>query len=309
MQKDQITVNELKWISPSGYEVNSVMGNPPNKAAFNDLKPGQSVIVWSLGEPGNFETIAQFKSETEQFISSLYGDIEFAKNFSKVDLEFRQKCPFPLLSGHFIRYMNTPDCDNCSGSTCQASNTYVVLQKPKANDMSQVLIPGQDHIFSVNDCRIYIKFIEGQVSSSRCGSMGVGPQPVSNFVVICTSPLKPDIKANGSDGPILLNQEDTLKLNVSVVGISSVAKPVDHWILLYASIPNQWWSFVIRDGSYEWKQGIHYCIKMPITSLKNVEIPYPPVKELMNVYYFGIDDNSDGSPDGTWWDSVVVNRQ
>lgn len=303
---ENITVKDIQWATSPHFDITRVTGKPPNKAALQNLKSGQNVIVYSLGEPENFVTIAKLKSNIEQFLTDIYGEIEFAKNFSKLSQEFRNKCPFPFPSGHFISYTNTPDCESCDGSTCRAAETEVVLEKSGMEQMKRVLKPGNHHTFQINNYQIYVQFLEGQVSSSRCGQMAVGPQPSSNFVVRVTSQLSPEIRINGSKGPVLLQSGDSFKLTVNIKGNCSINSLVDHWILLYASSPNQWWSFVIRDGNYKWIKGIHYCIQMPITPLNDVKIPEPPLKKHLNMYFLAIDNNANGLPDGTWLDSAAA---
>ncbi len=191
IKEETIAIKNIQWATASQSKITSVVGKPPNNEALHNLSSDQNVIVYSLGTPENFVTIAKFKSNIKQYLTDIYGEIEFAENFSKLTQEFRSKCPFPFPSGHFISYNNTPDCDSCAGAICQATNTSVVLEKSDADNIEYDLRPGEQNTFQINDYQIYVKFIEGEVSSSKCGQMAVGPQPTSNFVVRVTPQINP----------------------------------------------------------------------------------------------------------------------
>ncbi|HMB30389.1 MAG TPA: hypothetical protein VKN82_01050 [Desulfohalobiaceae bacterium] len=306
VQNETITVKDVQWVSRPDFDITRIVGETPNKAALQNLQSGHSVIVCSLGKPENFVSIAKFKSNIEQFVTDIYGEIEFAKYLGGLEPDFRNKCPFPFPSGHFISYTNKPDCKSCFGAICQASETKVVLENFNSSNLEYTLKPGQDHSFQVNNNQIYVKFLEGEVSSSQCQQQAIGPQPKSNFVVRFTSQLSPEIHINGSKGPVDLYPGDPFELTVDLKGKSDQAGPVDYWILAYASIPNQWWSFVIREGNNKWVKGIEYCIQMPICPLNNIQIPNPPLHEHLNIYFFAIDNNANGHPDANWFDSAAL---
>lgn len=149
------------------------------------------------------------------------------------------------------------------------------------------------------------------MSSSVCAqeddpsSLSIGPQPKSNFVVRVYKETEVSIYVNEEKGPITLGSEQSFELTVELSG-SSGSRPVDYWILHYASIPNAWHSFVYRNGTFEWREGFHYCLQMPITDFKDIKIPNPPVSEHMNNYFFAVDNNSDGQLDGTFFDTAVM---
>jgi hypothetical protein len=80
----------------------------------------------------------------------------------------------------------------------------------------------------------------------------------------------------------------------------------DWWVV--ASTASGWYSYVYSEN--RWLPGIYRCVAAPIFSLS------PPF-EVSNatfpagncVFFFAVDDNADGAPDATWWDSAQVRVQ
>ena len=116
------------------------------------------------------------------------------------------------------------------------------------------------------------------------------------------TPPVPDIRANLSDGPLTVASTTPVSITVSLNPGSQVGQTADWWIA--ASRPSGWETFVYLKG---WVPGINVCIQYP---LFNVSPPIEVRDTVLPVgdytFYFAIDNNADGNPDATWWDSVKV---
>lgn len=65
----------------------------------------------------------------------------------------------------------------------------------------------------------------------------------------------PDIKANGSDGPVILSSSEPVSLSICLDPGEYMGKNADWWVTAYTPLdpPNNWFSYVYPGG---WKQGI-----------------------------------------------------
>ncbi len=81
----------------------------------------------------------------------------------------------------------------------------------------------------------------------------------------------------------------------------------DWWVVAFAE-DFGWYSYVYSEK--QWIPGIQRCAAARIFSLS-------PAFEVLNaslpsgnyVFFFAVDDNSDGLPDATWWDFVQVHLE
>jgi len=115
----------------------------------------------------------------------------------------------------------------------------------------------------------------------------------------------PDIKINGSDGPITLNQSDTLTLTVALDN-NGQTDNADWW--LAADTPFGLFFFTF-DG---WTDALMPGYQGPLSYLDSFEVLNMPVSGLpAGIYtlYFGVDTVMDGDVtwDSVYYDTVVVN--
>ena len=116
----------------------------------------------------------------------------------------------------------------------------------------------------------------------------------------------PDIKVNGSDGPISVLSTDPLQVAITLYPGNQTGQDADWWIGVHTSMPapNDWFTYVYPDG---WQQGIHLYGQAPLFEL------YPPL-EVLNMplpagnytFYFVIDGLADSTENSVWFDSVEV---
>jgi YD repeat-containing protein len=120
-------------------------------------------------------------------------------------------------------------------------------------------------------------------------------------VTVSTSPV-PHIQANLSDGPVTVSSGTPVSITVSLSPGDQAGQTADWWVASYTSLG--WETFVYPTN---WLPGINVCIQYPLFTVS------PPVEVRNTVlpvgdytFYFAIDNNADGNPDATWWDSVEV---
>ena len=116
----------------------------------------------------------------------------------------------------------------------------------------------------------------------------------------------PDIKANGKSGPLTVSKGTPVSIAVSLDPGNRPVKKADWWVVARTPFkpPFDWYSYVYPKG---WQPGIHVCVQTPPFQI-------PPSFEVLNMalpkgdytLYFALDENSDGTVDETWVDSVEV---
>ena len=117
----------------------------------------------------------------------------------------------------------------------------------------------------------------------------------------------PDIKVNGSDGPITLYQNDTLTITVSLNN-NGITKDADWWLSAVTPLFDVF--FYIRDEGWTgaWVPGY----QGPLSYLDSFEVLTMPVSGLRAgtyTLYFGVDTVMDGDVtwDSVYYDIVEVN--
>ena len=115
----------------------------------------------------------------------------------------------------------------------------------------------------------------------------------------------PDIRANGSDGPVLVPSGSQVSITIALDPGSQAGLNADWWVFARTPFdpPGDWYSYLHPEG---WLPGIHLCIQIPLFSLASFEAlnQILPVGEYL--FYLAVDNNADGAPDATWLDSVYV---
>ncbi len=112
----------------------------------------------------------------------------------------------------------------------------------------------------------------------------------------------PDIKANGSDGPLTISQGETLTVTIALEPGSSEGKDADCWVAAYGD-HSGWWSYAHSQG---WVEGIIPWAQAPLYPLSSTVVLEAVLPGDNYTFYFAVDDNADGNPDTKWLDSVQV---
>jgi len=109
----------------------------------------------------------------------------------------------------------------------------------------------------------------------------------------------PDIKVNGSDGPVTLSQSDTISLTVALNN-NDITDNADWW--LAAGAPFGLWFFTFDGWTTDWRP----VYQGPLFYLDTYEVFSTTVSGLQEgtyTFYFGVDANMDGN---ITWDSLYV---
>ena len=114
----------------------------------------------------------------------------------------------------------------------------------------------------------------------------------------------PDIKANGSDGPLTVSPSTPVSITGSLDPGDQAGQNADWWV--YADTPFGQYSYVHPSG---WQPGLIRTIAAPLFALPSTEILNRTLPAGDYVIYFAVDDNADGILDETWYDSVEVTVQ
>jgi parallel beta-helix repeat protein/predicted outer membrane repeat protein len=116
----------------------------------------------------------------------------------------------------------------------------------------------------------------------------------------------PDVKANDSDGPIIINQGNLLTVTISLDPGSHDGENADWWVA--ATSPFGFYWFALDSG---WISGTPIRVYGgPLFNLSPytiLEISTLPVGNY--IFYFAVDDNMDGILDATYLDFVLVTIQ
>jgi hypothetical protein len=115
--------------------------------------------------------------------------------------------------------------------------------------------------------------------------------------------ITPDIKANGSDGPVTINTGDTLSLTISLNAENSAGQNADWWL-------------VYNDGatwyySGSWQSGLNVTYQGALIDLSSFGLNVSGLSAGAYTFYFGVDTVMNGIVDTgsgqLYYDSVVVN--
>ena len=116
------------------------------------------------------------------------------------------------------------------------------------------------------------------------------------------SEIVPDIKANGSDGPLSISSGDALSISISLDPGSSSGMEADWWVAAYAEGLG-WWTCVNHEG---WYQGLYPYAQTALYHLSSTDVLSARLPSGHYTFYFAVDANADGEPNADWLDFVKV---
>lgn len=134
---------------------------------------------------------------------------------------------------------------------------------------------------------------------------------VTNFIDDTVSVIRavdtpvPDIKANGSDGPVVLSEGESVSVTVGLDPGNYEGFNPDWWIAVSTPFdpPGDWYAYVYPTG---WWPGINLCVQAPLFAFSGFEVLDMVLPLGSYTFYFAI-----GPPDGMVTtdvlDSVEVN--
>lgn len=164
--------------------ISTLTGTVPDAAAFTVFKTGDPVIGTSTGGAGDtWVTLAKLYGSrpNEEFITDIIGE--------------PGTIPTPLIGNYKLDIATAPDCTQCSGVTCVAKSSDVILLSSGRVASEKILMPGETLTFNGrNDgSMVSVTFVKGQALSSTCpqaqmGTVG-GVQPISDYIVTVVPPI------------------------------------------------------------------------------------------------------------------------
>jgi hypothetical protein len=130
---------------------------------------------------------------------------------------------------------------------------------------------------------------------------GIGTDTVS--VEVRNRPPVPDIKANGSNGPVTITTADTLLVEIELDSGNYPGYPADWWVL--ADTPLGWYYYDLNN--WRWGQSVTY--QGGLSDLAPYEVLNTSGLSTGNyIFYFGVDGKKDGkiTNSSLFYDSVQV---
>ena len=164
--------------------VSVLTGTVPDAAAFAVFKPGDPIVATSIGGAGEtWIALAKLYGSTpnEAFVTNVIGD--------------PSTIPTPLIGDYSLGLNTSPDCTQCSGTSCTAKSSDVTVFSTGTKVFENILLPGQSLNFNGrNDgSSVAVTFVKGQALSSSCPQVSSGMvgwvQPVSVYVATVVPPI------------------------------------------------------------------------------------------------------------------------
>nr|WP_321349879.1 hypothetical protein [uncultured Methanoregula sp.] len=162
----------------------ALTGTVPDPAAFSIFKTGDPIVATSFGGAGEtWITLAKLfgSRPNEEYVTDIVGDAA--------------TIPTPLAGNYSLILKTNPDCTTCTGSTCPAASSLVVIRSDDLVVANKTLLPGENLSFNGrNDgSSVSVTFVKGQAAGSSCRQQQVdiigGAQPVSDYIVNVVPPI------------------------------------------------------------------------------------------------------------------------
>lgn len=115
----------------------------------------------------------------------------------------------------------------------------------------------------------------------------------------------PDIKANGSDGPLVVSSGEPISITLNLAPGSRDGVEADCWVVARTSLDAPF-DLLFYTHPGQWSGEMARVFEAPLATVDNMEASSFNLPVGDYTFYFGVDDNADRSPDGTWFDSVEV---
>ena len=189
--------------------------------------------------------------------------LSFSTYGSRVNVQGWGTSVFTLGYGNFAQYGGDWDQSYTStfSGTSSASpfiaSAAVILQQAALDRTGTILTPLQlrDHLI--------------QTGKPQGSGGNIGPFPDLEVAIDALGELMlPDIKANGSDGPISISQAVPLSVTVALSAGGSIGKDVDWWVLADTSFG--WYRYNV--GTDSWVPGQAVTYQGPVFDLATREI-------------------------------------
>ena len=144
------------------------------------------------------------------------------------------------------------------------------------------------------------------VRAYATNSFGTGYGENLAFSTLPTLAPVPDIKANGSDVPIVVSSAESVSIDISLTPGVYAGANADWWIAVKTPFapPGDWYTYVHPAG---WLPGVNLCAQTGLFDLALYQVLNMTLPVGTYTFYFALDD-PDYAATGPWWglDSVKV---
>jgi hypothetical protein len=234
----------------------------------------------------------------------------------------------------FVGWSGDPSCSEKvimdADKTCTATfnlKTYYTLTVTKEGSGSGLVRSGPEGIYCGTDC-------SEDYTSGTLVDLKAYPDDDSTFVgwsgdpdcsdgevtmdadKTCTATFDlttfdpvPDIKANGSDGPVKISSSDILSITVELAAGSRAGENADWWVVVYTPFPppDDWYYYDVNSDT--WNPGFvatYQGLLFDLSTYEVLNMSGLPVGSY--TFYFGVDMIMNGSldMDQAFYDSVEV---
>ncbi|MFO7601875.1 MAG: DUF1566 domain-containing protein [Candidatus Desulfacyla sp.] len=138
-----------------------------------------------------------------------------------------------------------------------------------------------------------------------CGAFELQAVAGTSFVNAAADAF-PDIKADGSDGPIAIQEGDPVPVSVSLDPGNRAGELADWWIAVKTPFqpPSDWYSYSAAKG---WNVGIHPYAQEALSHVSLFDVLSMSLPAGHYIFYFAVDTPT-GEPTGPYWgiDSVEL---
>jgi len=216
--------------------------------------------------------------------------------YTGYDLSLTQPLGTPLfgtISGRVLTDETAPQpisgaCIHTSGGATAlagADGTYILIDKPGTYNMT-VEAPGYA---TQSDPDIEVTY---------------GGSTIKDFRLTDYSGPVPDIRANGSNGPVAVPADTSVSVTVSLDPGACANVNADWWIAASTPFPapGDWYTYVNPTG---WQPGVYLCLQTPLLNLSGFEVLNMVLPAGSYVFYFAVDP-PDGLATAELLDYVVV---
>ena len=174
----------------------------------------------------------------------------------------------------------------------QTSGTSVALSDPEAwqPQFTAPAVGGEEETLTF---QLTVTDMAGLTSQDTCV---VTVQPTAQIL-----PPAISIKANGQDGLVTVRRRSSVSISISIDPGDLKGETADLWLMVDS--PRGRFYYVNGNG---WRRNPSPFIQYPLDELISYEAFKTRLRKGDYFFHFGIDDNADGIPDGTWLDTVSV---
>lgn len=141
-------------------------------------------------------------------------------------------------------------------------------------------------------------YYRAQVPTGRGGPYG--PYDVYYYAE-AVGPV-PDVKANGSDGPITVAPGSPVTVAVSLLPGNQQGTPAEYWVIAVSPGGVYYYNY----AGDNWLPGLRPTGVLPVIELRPTDILQTTLPRGVYTFYFGIDVVVDGLPQPQWLDEVEV---